>query len=609
MVVDTDVTAKRCIEYLREKKISPMTFLPLNKMRAMSNLSEPDILSRDAGFLGFLIDFIDFDDKYRNAVFWVFRDTGLVSDIDAGRRLMGSIRLVSLDGDVFDPSGSITGGFRRQVRQPARSPSEDLDSMKKELAFLQSEKAKIKKELDEALQSMSDASKKTGEIEKERQIINDDLAKNKQILKDIASELSKLKQEIAENKEEKEALEKDISDRQLDLHKYQEALNDIYDDLGQSIIDTIENSMRKLEDYRKKISAITADIEVKEKRVSFLDKESNNIVQQNIELEIQRKAVEDEIHNIEIQKRSMEEELKKHELFLKQLESSHSDIASKIKDMENEMKEIRSKIEEINSDVEIKRSILSELKVKRSVVADRNSAIEAEMQSIPEPTMIEGDIVLEKRKCEADISALGDINNGAIQEYEESVKAYNELKDKKNRLELERRSLQDLTDSLNKKKKEVFVSTFEKINEKMNYVYGTINGGTASLVLKGDDPLESAVEVSVTPKDKATVKIQALSGGEKSIAAMSFITAVQMLMPSSIYFLDEVDMYLDAYNAESMIRLIREKAGEAQTILISLKVSVFEYAANAIGITSRNGESYIFQKDLGEDRKVLGNES
>lgn len=596
MVVKDDAVAKECIQILKDRKISPMTFLPLNKMRDPPAQRDVGKISKDPGYLGILMDFVDFEDQYRSAVYYAIRDTILVQDIDAGRRLMGIFRLVTLDGDIFDPGGSITGGYRNYASDYASAlrMQHDLEGMKIQLSSLMDDRSRIKREMDQAFSEMSEASRRTGEIMKEQEMLKKEAERSREELKQVMDDISSTDRAIADKKRMIDENEKVIEQKTLDLHKYQEALNDLYDRIDPEFFKNIGDLSNEINEVRSEIDAVASELNQITSRRDILSSERKHLEDQMIDTKLQENSIAAEIDDLNGKKRELEEKAKKYQYALNDLEGRYGNLSAQVREADKQIREMENGINDAKASIDLKNDLMNDLKVKAGILEGNLSSIERELSSYSGCEAVIGDLQAMRQEIERAIMDLGEINNAAPQQYEDALKDLDDYEKKHEKLMEEKKALEETTAMLNEKKREVFVKTFTDISEKMNYVYGIINGGTAKLIMIGSDPLTSSVEVSVTPKDKATVKIQALSGGEKSVAALSFITAVQILMPSSIYFLDEVDMYLDAYNAENMIKMISQNAGEAQTIVISLKSLVFSYASNAIGVTSVNGESFVF---------------
>jgi condensin subunit Smc len=156
-------------------------------------------------------------------------------------------------------------------------------------------------------------------------------------------------------------------------------------------------------------------------------------------------------------------------------------------------------------------------------------------------------------------------------------------------------------------KRTVFLDLYYKINDTMKDIYAVLSeGGEARLDLSDmNDPLNSDLYIRARPKGSTFSKIEALSGGEKSLTAISFILAVQRIKPSPVYYLDEIDMFLDGANAERIGKMFSENAKYSQVLMVSLKKSMLKYADNLIGVTTLDEENTeIYSKDFDSDAEV-----
>ncbi|MCL4332409.1 MAG: AAA family ATPase, partial [Candidatus Thermoplasmatota archaeon] len=167
----------------------------------------------------------------------------------------------------------------------------------------------------------------------------------------------------------------------------------------------------------------------------------------------------------------------------------------------------------------------------------------------------------------------------------------------------EKKDLESLEESLTEQKKVVFVKLFRDINLHMNSIYYNLSdGGEAMLVMSDEqNPLESEILIRAKPKGSNFNKIDSLSGGEKSLTAMAFIMAVQRINPSPIYYLDEVDMFLDGANAEHIGRMMKENSKSSQVLIVSLRKAMLKYSDQIIGVTTFDDENTdIFVKSFSE---------
>ena len=193
-------------------------------------------------------------------------------------------------------------------------------------------------------------------------------------------------------------------------------------------------------------------------------------------------------------------------------------------------------------------------------------------------------------EAEAQIAALGNVNLRALEDYEAQQTRHGELSAEFRQLEVQRTDLVNMVAELNGKKKEGLLKVFAAINENFKRMYADLSeGGEAELVLENEqDPLLGGLVMKAKPPHKKVLRLEALSGGEKSLVSMAFIFAIQQYDPSPFYMLDEVDQNLDAVNAEKVARMIGRNAHMAQFVQISLRKVTLKEADHLIGVTMRS---------------------
>ena len=182
---------------------------------------------------------------------------------------------------------------------------------------------------------------------------------------------------------------------------------------------------------------------------------------------------------------------------------------------------------------------------------------------------------------------MGAVNLRAVKDYDEKRTRHDELKGESNRLDAQRKDLIKLMKELNERKKEALSKVFLAINENFKVTYADLSGGgEAELVLENpDQPFEGGLIMKVRPRNGKVLRLEALSGGEKSLAALAFIFALQQYQPSPFYLLDEVDMFLDAVNADMVAHRVQKSSKTAQFVMISLRKVTLSKADHIVGVT------------------------
>ena len=199
------------------------------------------------------------------------------------------------------------------------------------------------------------------------------------------------------------------------------------------------------------------------------------------------------------------------------------------------------------------------------------------------------------------MEALEPVNMLAIDEYDTVEDDLDDLTDKKATLTDERDGIEERIDSYEAQKKRTFMESYEAINEQFESIFERLSAGSGTLHLEDpEDPFEGGLTMKAQPGDKPIQRLDAMSGGEKSLTALAFIFAIQRHNPAPFYALDEVDAFLDAANAERVGELVDELASEAQFIVVSHRSAMLERSERAIGVTMQGDNvSAVTGIDLG----------
>ncbi len=192
------------------------------------------------------------------------------------------------------------------------------------------------------------------------------------------------------------------------------------------------------------------------------------------------------------------------------------------------------------------------------------------------------------------------VNLLADTQYREVYTSYKSLSVRRNQLEVERDQIIRFIESVESEKRRVFMNTFEKIDRELRTVFSKITGGTAWLELEDPDNIfNRGVFLMVQFPGKIPREAGSVSGGEKTVAAVAFILAIQAVYPSPFYLFDEIDAHLDAVNAERIAALLKERAEKSQIIAISLRDSLIASAQTVYGVYMLNGVSNIVRYKAG----------
>jgi chromosome segregation protein len=306
----------------------------------------------------------------------------------------------------------------------------------------------------------------------------------------------------------------------------------------------------------------------------------------------QTKANKDKIKESGEKKESLETEFKA----LRKIEESMGSAMEKLRkerdDIVRKHAECEASIDKDQTQIQTKHDLTIGFRTKQGAAETVLAELTAELATYTVDISNEkcppmGELKDFIAKAESQLNSMGVVNLRAIEDYDERRERFENVKTEILQLSKQKTNLLKLVEELNDKKKFGLLKVFDSIKENFQRIYADLsNGGEATLVLEvPDDPLTGGLIIRARPRNQKELRLEALSGGEKSLTALSFIFAIQAYQPSPFYLLDEVDMFLDGVNAENVARAIAKNATNAQFIQVSLRKITLKEADHMIGVT------------------------
>ncbi|MBI4146000.1 chromosome segregation protein SMC, partial [Candidatus Woesearchaeota archaeon] len=583
VVVDSDKTAAAAIKYLKQERLGFATFLPMNKVRPALVKDELKGVLKENGVLGLAIDLIDFDPKFKNVFSHVFGNTVVVEDIETARRIgIGNIRMVTLEGDLCEHSGAMTGGYRGKKSgsfrekelesklAEVRNRVDDLESSLSQLdksRKLNEEKISKLRELKANLEGEIIKEEKslhldTGDFEASRNF-KDDLQK---AIGQLNGDLLKLEEELAEQTQQLTSLKVErqgLRDRiaQLRNPRVLAELNAFEEKKKQ-----LEQEVVRLDAEQKGLSMQLTDILGRDREnigtlLKTLDKEESQFSSERAVLDKEVKAEESELSKREKEQAAFFSQFK--ELFDKRnkLSQDINDRETKILGVEE-----NSRKEELS---------LNTLSIEIARIKAEFAGLSAEFEQF---AGIELDVVKPEEQLKKEIAdferlmaSIGSVNMRALEIYDAVEREYAVLNDKKKVLLKERDDVLGLMSEIEKNKKDLFLRTLTSIDTEFQRIFGQLmTKGSSYLELENvQDPFAAGLHINVKITGNKFLDIRSLSGGEKTMTALAFLFALQEYEPATFYVLDEVDAALDKHNSEKLAKLIRSYCSKAQYVVIS----------------------------------------
>ena len=602
IVVENEKIAAECIKYLKDNRLGTATFLPLTRIEERESVKEIDKLADARGSHGKAIKLVEFEPKFKKGFSYVFANTIVVDNIDVAVRLgIGNAKFVTLDGDAAELSGVMHGGFREKRKHSIgfkeKELTGDIEKTEARIAELKNTVDVLEKrrmENEEAITSLR-GKKANFEVDiiKEEKLLEletgdtkilelrkKDLKKSEESLEEglrkINSQISECNSELAKLKIEKQNLRNTISQMK-----------------NPTLLAEINTFEQKMQEFNEEIIRIRSESKNSETQIS------NIFMPEKAKTESILKQLDKDELDFKNELLGLEDAVKKSDKALKEKEDMSKEFYAKFKGLFGKRGKISEEIQknEFEIDKTIDESRQVEIKVntfslKKAELSAILSGMNVEFQQYEGVKLdlgkSEDELRSEIAKFERMQGDIGSVNMRALEIYEEVEKQYNELLEKKKKLVEEKDDVVGMMNEIEGRKKELFVKTFDGINENFKKFFGMLStkGGDAELVMENlENPFEAGVRINVKIGTSKFLDIRSLSGGEKTMAALAFIFSIQEYEPASFYVLDEVDAALDKHNSDKLAKLIREYSNKAQYIMISHNDTVITESDTIYGVS------------------------
>jgi chromosome segregation protein len=603
IVVDDDGAAAAAIAHLKKTKSGRAIFLPLNKLRVTRPQGKSLMIAKEPDVVGFAIDLVKYDEKYESAMTYTFGDTLVVKTLDAARRLMGGVRLVTLEGDLIEAVGAMVGGaavqsnvkfgtsgaspldqLRRQLEEATDRSNKLAEAMK----TCRQELVRVEDELRQTGGSSGDARSKISTLESTRGAAS-------KILSGIAAERDQRAKALAADLKRKAELEKTLDKFTKDL----ESLEGEREDAAKKAVKAapkevglkIHSTEKNVSDLATGLAEAKGRADTLETQMGVLREGLSKAKEEAKRLDAKAASAEREIEQAAEQSEGWRED---RESLLQVDKSSISKLESAQKKRDDLYKTKTDKAKDaegLDLKVETTQEVIGKLQDEirtgdtRLIQAEENLKTLELKVKLPLPPRDEVQATV--TACEKKMQAMGGVNLRALTDFDGEVQRRDamegELKDLRGQMD----ALAQTVEELNKKKKFGLFKVFDAINANFKGIYAELSqGGSAELILENpEEPFQGGLAVRAQPRGKKVLRIESLSGGEKSLTALSLIFSIQQFQPSPFYLLDEVDMFLDAVNAESVARMVKKNSATAQFVMISLRKVTLGHADHLYGVT------------------------
>lgn len=613
IIVKDFATLLDVAEFARSKKLPKLKIIPLEAIPEFK-LNLP----KTTGVLGVLSDYVQCDYRYMGLKTFLFGNIVLADSRESAYNLSGAgYKSVTLDGEFFEAKGgTVVIDINSKISKLTKliSMSTDIEglfsSIKLIKRYMQKQKNSLKK-LDTAI---SNHAQRLSVSEKH-------MASTAEILSNLESRMSsaqeiqkQLDARVSELSSKSSGLSTEISKHQSHVESIEDRIKIVVDNYAdgeqariahelsrvngqKSEVEQIRtNIMNEYGEISSRLTALQANDKGEESDAGRLREEESSLLDEKSELEVKIQGHEKTRqlkHETLIGLREREQEL---------ISSSGSSIVH-LQEYDVKLKtfsaEERRLTKEINSLQRQSDSLGRDLRD----LAETEARLR-QLASVPGIGRNMGtfDVGPMMQSLSAELHSLELLNAKAPENYLRAYEGYRSMSPRKNSLEEERNSIVKFIEGVDKEKRQRFLNAFDKVDKEIRLIFSKMTGGNAWLELQNEDDIfNSGISYLIQFPNKPKRESTSISGGEKTLAAIVFVLALQKLQPSPFYLFDEIDAHLDAPNSERLAKILGERAQESQFIMVSLKDSVVQKAKLIYGVYPKNGVSNVVTY---KDRKM-----
>jgi chromosome segregation protein len=544
---------------------------------------------------------VDFDPDYAGVFSYVLGDTLVVDDMDTAREFMGDFRMVTLEGDLVEKSGAMTGGSSKGTRYSFSGGQGQLERIAATINDLEDERQSIREDLRDVEDRLDDARDKESAATEQVRDIETEIERRESERAEVEEKIDSLTERLSEIEDERDEVSAEMDEIEAEIDEKTAAIEEL-----QAEIDELESEVEdsELPKLTSRADEITATIDDLEGDVDDIDAKLNEF---QLEKEYAEDAIEELHEKIETAQNrkaekeeriaEFEENISEKEAVLEEKREAVAELESELAELKDEREDLKTDLKEARRERDEKAESVGDVERDLESLTDERERLEWEVDELeaavgdydPEEIPDHEEVESEIARLEGEMEALEPVNMLAIDEYDSVADDLADLEDKKGTLVEEAEGIRDRIDTYEQNKKQTFMESYDAINEQFRDIFERLSNGTGTLHLENDeDPFDGGLTMKAQPGDKPIQRLNAMSGGEKSLTALAFIFAIQRHNPAPFYALDEVDAFLDAANADLVGEMVDELAGKAQFVVVSHRSAMLERSERAIGVTMQD---------------------
>lgn len=610
IVTNTESDAKKLIEYLRQNNLGRASFLPISSVHG----KKIDKIKSVNGVIGIASDLIKYNKKYEDIILNLLGRTVIVENMDCAIALAKannySFRIVTLEGDLINPSGAISGGSVAQKTVNILGRSREIEELKTKLEEINAEIKNVTKQKESYSSKITDTIEESARLEKDLQEIEITYATKKQELDMIEEQIKKLEDKLAKLRKQIE----DIETEKKNIEASKEGTKQVIANLEKEISELnaeIAQFAELNKDDQTYIDNLNTDITDLKISVSSFDESETSLDEMieriNQDIKNANESINNKLQDIENTK---EENIKtqaaivNYEQDIEHIKSEVSNSSEKIEELRQEKIEKNLELEKVESRIEEQYNVINGLKEQIIKVESKKTKQEQDIDDLINKLWQEYELtpnnageykkpdnvqVAQKRTNELrkEIANLGSINIDSIENYKKMQERYDFMNEQRYDLEESitklRKVISDMTMTMQKQ----FADRFKEINKNFNEVFIELfGGGKAELILEDENNiLECGIDIRVQPPGKKLQNMMLLSGGEKALTAIAILFAILKINPAPFCILDEIEAALDDVNVGRYALYLKKFSNGTQFLVITHRKGTMEIADTVYGVT------------------------
>ncbi|MGE7315814.1 chromosome segregation protein SMC [Staphylococcus capitis] len=637
VIVDNEKDGRQAIQFLKQRNLGRATFLPLNVIKPRHIASDiKEIARQTEGFINIASDAVNVSSKYQSVIENLLGNTIIVNDLKHANELARAIRyrtrIVTLEGDVVNPGGSMTGGGARKSKS-ILSQKDELSKMRHQLEDYQRQTADFERHFKELKDKSEQLSEQYFDASQQYNTLKEKVHHHELELDRLKTQETHLKNEHEEFEFEKndgyqsDKSKETLTQKQARLSEIQQQLTELeseierYTQLSKEGKESTTKTQQQLHQKQSDLAVVKERIKSQKVEIERLVKQQESTQQQikTVEEKIRlfnsdemmgEQAFEDLKSQIQEQEEARDqlnqqhEELKQQRINLNetiennesQLQVCHQDILA----IENHYQDIKAKQSKL--DVLINHAIdhlndVYQLTVERArALYESNEPIESLRKKV--------------KLTKMSIDELGPVNLNAIEQFEELNERYTFLNEQRTDLREAKETLEQIINEMDREVEGRFKETFHAVQDHFTTVFKQLfGGGQAELRLTEDDYLSAGVDIIVQPPGKKLQHLSLLSGGERALSAIALLFAILKVRSAPFVILDEVEAALDEANVIRYAQYLNELSEQTQFIVITHRKGTMEFSDRLYGVTMQeSGVSKLVSVNLNTIDEVMKEE-